>query len=71
MEKLFSSVFLVLVLAFFCFLSQFYYQGGLDFPLLKIIIDLIIILFLMIIFGKKKKISYFQKKIDEYFKTIK
>ena len=71
MEKLFSSVFLVLILAFFCLLSQFYCLGGLDFPLLKIIIDLIIILFLMIIFGKKKKISYFQKKIDEYFKTIK
>ena len=71
MDKLISFSFVFLAILFFYLLNQFFILGGLNYPLLKVIVDLIIILFFMIIIGKKKKFRYVQKKIEDYFQINK
>ncbi len=71
MERLFGSVEIILIFVFFYLLNNFTLLGGDKYPLLRTIVDLILVLFFMIMLDKKGKIKTFQKKIDDYFKTIK
>ena len=54
---------------------MFVEQGGMQYPLLKIIFEMILILFIMILYRYKKEIAGLlklidekQKKIDDYYK---
>ena len=64
-------VFLV-VLVFFFLLEDFKKLKGFEFPLLKIIVKLIVvILFLVVFLHKKEILDENQRKIEYYFKKLK
>ena len=70
----FNEIFIITsILCFYHLLNEFIEAGGIDYNLLKIIMELIILLFIMIFYKYKKEIQragYFdkcQKKIDDFF----
>ena len=65
MKKLVQGL---LIILFMYLLNNFYLLGGTNFPLLKIIIELIIILFILYLIQNKGCVV--QKKIDDYFKKL-
>ena len=64
---------MICIFCFYHLTGQFMSLGGMDFNLLKIIMELIILLFIMIIFKYKEEIksaTHFdtcQKKIEDFF----
>ena len=62
----------ILIVLFLYNDGDFYKKKGLDYPLLKILFELILIIFLIVFFFHKKEIiDENQKKIEDYFKKIK
>ena len=61
---------------FYYLFHNFEELGGMDYPLLKILMELILLLFLLILLKFKKNIieitnaDYYQKKIEDYFKKL-
>ena len=71
MDRVLGPLEIGLILVFLYLLNHFSSLGGDKFPLLRIIVDLILVLFFMIIIGKIRRMKKVQKKIDDYFKKIK
>ena len=70
-----NQILLIFCLAsFYNLFRSFINNGGMNFPLLKILSELIMLLFFMILFIYKNdlfkiiRIDKFQKKIDDYYK---
>ncbi len=70
----FNEIFIIIsILCFYHLTNEFIEAGGMDYNLLKIIMELIILLFIMILYKYKEEIKralYFdkcQKKIDDFF----
>ena len=67
-------ILIVAILEFYCLMKEFIDNGGMNFKLLKIIMQLIILLFALILlnyrtdFIKYLKEDSFQRKIEHYFK---
>ena len=72
-----NALVLIGILMFYNLLSDFISLGGMTYPLLKLLMELIILLFLMILLKFKKNVleiiyyDKFQKKIEDYYKSIK
>ena len=71
--KYYHSILLILILLFYSRFNAFTEIGGFDFPLLRILMELILIIFLLILIKYKEelkeitKFEKFQKKIEYYF----
>ena len=62
----------ILIVLFLYNIGDFYKEKGMDYPLLKILFQLILIIFLIVFFFHKKElIDENQKKIEDYFKKFK
>ena len=67
---------IVFFIMFYYLFNLFVDNGGMKYPLLKILSQLIMLLFLMILFSYKTdflkliQIDKFQKKIDDYYKKL-
>jgi hypothetical protein len=74
--KIMNVFVLIGILIFYKLYCDFVNLGGMAYPLLKVLMKLIILLFMMVLLKYKKNvmeiISYdkFQKKIDDYYKKI-
>ena len=65
-------VIFLLILAFLSLIGDFQKLKGFDYPLLKILVQLIgVILFLIVILHKKEILDENQRKIEEYFTKLK
>ena len=71
--KYYHIILIILILLFYSRFNEFTYIGGFDFPLLKILMELILIVFLLILIKYKEelkemtKFEKFQRKIEDYF----
>lgn len=72
--KYYHMFLLILIILFYSRFNAFIDIGGMNFPLLRILIELILIIFLLILIKYKEelkeitKIDKFQKKIEDYFR---
>ena len=62
----------ILIILFLYNIADFYKEKGMDYPLLKVLLELILIIFLIVFFFHKRElIDENQKKIEDYFEKIK
>lgn len=71
--KYYHIILLILILLFYSRFNEFIDVGGFDFPLLRILMELILIVFLLVLIKYKEelkeitKFEKFQRKIEDYF----
>ena len=67
-------ILLVAIFEFYCLIKEFIDKGGMNFKLLKIIMQMIMLLFALILLNYRKdlikylKEDYLQRQIEHYFK---
>ena len=73
--KYYHIFIIILILLFYSRFNLFIDLGGFNFPLLKILMELIIIIFVLVLVKYKEelkeitKFDKFQRKIEDYFHT--
>ncbi len=63
---------ILLIILFLYLAGEFFELKGLDYPLLKVLFELIVIILILVLsLNKKELIDKNQKKLEDYFQKIK